>query len=491
MRVYSLPLSSLLSLLFFLSLCIAQDTGRNVQVIQTAQAGQYLQDMGTIRLDYNIQPVPTCQDSISIDANTRYQKILGFGTSFTESSAYTFSKQSAANQQKIINAYWGTDYNTSNAYTLARIPIGSCDYSLNTQRTYDDTWGDESLSNFSIEYDKAIILPYITQAYKASGNNIKFIATPWSPPAWMKTNGNLHGGGNLATQYYQTMANYMSKFITAYGNAGVPIWGVTPQNEPEYGPANYPGCLFTPQMEANYIKNNLGPTLASQHPNVNILGYDHNRDDIYTWAQTFYNDPQVTQYLWGIAFHWYASQPDFNNVESTHNLNPGKGLLLTEAAECNTGQQDWAKGEQFGYDMINDLNVWAQGFIQWNSVLIDNGQGMWGPFEGENGVNTCQPPIVILNNEVVFKPSYYYIGQISRYLPPGSVRIGATVNFNSQNLYTTVFMNPNSDVVIVIMNSNDWYIDLNISDYGRTMIPRVPAHGILTLIYPSWSNYDQ
>jgi glucosylceramidase len=478
-----------LALVVFVALCYAQDTGRNVQVIQTAQAGQYLQDMGTIRLDYGITPVPTCKDSISVDANTRYQKILGFGTSFTESSAYTFSIQSSANQQKILNAYWGTNYNTSNVYTVGRIPIGACDYSLN-QRTYDDTPGDVNLNNFSIDYDKKIILPYIQQAFKNSGGQIKFIGSPWSPPAWMKTNGNLHGGGNLQTQYYQTMANYMSKFISDYGAAGVPIWGVTPQNEPEYGPANYPGCIYTPQMEANYIKNNLGPTLASKNPGVNILGYDHNRDDLLTWAQTFYSDPQVTQYLWGMAFHWYASQPYFDHVQSTHNLNTNKGLLLTEAAECDTGQQDWAKGEQFGYDIINDLNVWAQGFIQWNSVLIDNGQGMWGPFEGVNGVNTCQPPIVVLNGQVVLKPSYYYIGQISRYLPPGSVRLGATVNFHSQNLYTTVFMNPSSDVVIVLMNSNNFYIDMNITDNGRTMIPRVPAHGILTLIYPSWSKYS-
>jgi len=298
------------------------------------------------------------------------------------------------------------------------------------------------------------------------------------------------GGGNLQTQYYQTMANYMSKFIDAYNVSGVPIWAVTPQNEPEYGPANYPGCVYNPQTEANYIKNNLGPTLAANNPGVNILGYDHNRDDIYTWAQVFYGDPDVTKYLFGIAFHWYAPQPDFNNVESTHNLNPSKHLLLTEAAECNTGQQDWGKGEDFGYDMINDLNVWAEGFIQWNAVLIDNGQGMWGPFEyNVDEVNTCQSPIVLLNGQVVKKPSYYYIGQISRYLPPGSVRLGADINFGSQNLYATVFMNPNSDVVLIIMNSNDWVIDMNITDYGRTMIPKVPAHGILTLIYQSWSKY--
>jgi len=468
--------------------CNAQDTGRNVEVIQTAQAGQYLQNMGTIRLDYGVKPVPTSQDSISIDANTRYQKIVGFGTSFTESSAYTFSKLSSAQQKQVLNAYWGTNTNTSNGYTVGRIPIGACDYSLK-QRTYDDTWNDNNLGNFSIAYDEAIILPYIIQAYKTSGAQIKFIGTPWSPPAWMKTNGALTGGGNLETQHYQTMANYMSKFITAYGNAGVPIWGVTPQNEPEYGPANYPGCVFTAQMEANYVKNNLGPTLASDHPGVNILGFDHNRDDVYNWAQVLYGDPNVAKYIWGIAFHWYAPQPDFNNVQSTHNLNPSKHLMLTEAAECNTGQDDWGKGETFGYDMINDLNVWAEGFVQWNSLLQDNGQGMWGPFEG-NGVNTCQSPIVVLNGQVVFKPSYYYIGQISRYLPPGSVRVGANINFNSQNLYATTFMNPDSEIVIVVMNSNSWYIDLNLTDYGRTAAPRVPAHGIITLVYQSWSNYS-
>lgn len=475
-------------ILFIINDGMAQDTGRNVQVIQTAQAGQYIQDMGTIRLDYGITPVSTCQDSISINANTRYQKILGFGTSFTESSAYTFSKLSNSDQQKVLNAYWGSDLNTSNQYTLGRIPIGACDYSL-SQRTYDDTWNDNNLDHFSIDYDQSIILPYINQAFKTSGAQIKFIATPWSPPAWMKTNGNLLGGGNLLPQYYQTMANYMSKFITAYENAGVPIWGVTPQNEPEYGPASYPGCVYTPEMEMNYVKNNLGPTLAANNPGVNILAYDHNRDDIYTWAQTFYGDANATEYLWGIAFHWYAPQPDFQNVQATHDLNPSKGLLLTEAAECNTGLDDWGKGESFGYDIINDLNVYASGFIQWNSLLIDNGQGMWGPFEGENGVNTCQSPIVVLNGEVVIKPSYYYIGQVSRYLPPGSERIQADISFNSPNLYSTVFLTPQSEVVIIVMNSNDWYIDLNITDYGRTMAPRVPAHGIITLVYQSWSIY--
>jgi len=285
------------------------------------------------------------------------------------------------------------------------------------------------------------------------------------------------------------MADYFSKYIDAYKAHGLPIWGVTPQNEPEFGPSGYPCCLYTAQMEANFIKQALGPTLAKNHPEVNILGFDHNRDSIHNWAQVLYSDPDVAKYLWGIAFHWYADQPYFENVQATHNLNPNKGLMLTEAAECNTGQQDWAKGETFGSDIINDLNVWAQGFIQWNAILQDNGQGRWGPFEG-NGVNTCQPPIVVLNNQVVKKPSYYYIGHFSRYLTPTSVRIGATINFKSQNLYATVFLTPQSKVVLVIMNSNSWAIDMNIQDNGRTMIPKVPAHGILTLIYDSWSNYS-
>jgi len=285
------------------------------------------------------------------------------------------------------------------------------------------------------------------------------------------------------------MANYFSKYIQGYAERGLPIWGITPQNEPEYGPVTYPGCLYTPQTQSTFIKTALGPLLAKAHPNVNILAYDHNRDHVFDWAKVLYADPDVAKYLWGIAFHWYANFPYFENVQASHDIEPSKGLLQTEASECNTAQDDWEKGEEYAYDIINDLNVWAQGFIHWNVLLQDNGKGGWGPFEGVNGVKVCQPPIAVKNGQLVKYPSYYFIGHFSRFLPPGSVRIAQNSKFTSLNLYATTFLNPSSQVVVIIQNMNTFEVDIKLFDTNNTALPKVPGKGVVTLIYDSFVKY--
>ena len=311
-------------------------------------------------------------------------------------------------------------------YNMARKPIGSCDFSL-ASYNYDSTSGDAELADFSIDHDLALIIPFIQRANATlmnwSKDTLNIVASPWSPPGWMKNNDNpfcplgcLHC--QLLDQYQQVWALYFSKFLSAYAEQGISIWGITVQNEPEYCPTSYEGMNFNPQTEGSFIKNYLGPQLSRDHPDVQILAYDHNKDHVVEWAQTIYSDPEIAQYVWGIAVHWYTGD-DFPNLNTTHNLFPNKPILATEATEVretDPANPSWSKGEHYAHDIIGDMNNWVVGFIDWNLILDMNGApNHAGPDECE-GVIKCGSDGMLLadtDNQIIYpQVFYYYVGHI-------------------------------------------------------------------------------
>ena len=311
-------------------------------------------------------------------------------------------------------------------YNMGRLPIGSCDFSYN-HYTYDDQRDDENLTHFTIEHDKAYIIPFIQQAnvtlMKWSNDSMYILASPWSPPAWMKVLDMPYCPIScfecrLKEKYKKTWAEYFAKFISSYEAEGVGMWGVTVQNEPGACPVEYEGMHFDPETERDFIKQFLGPSLRASHPNVKILVYDHNKNHVVKWVETIFSDPEASSFAWGTAVHWYSGD-DFENLQSAHALYPEKPILATEATvarEKNPGNPKWEHGEHYAHDMMGDLNNWVIGFIDWN-LLLDQygGPNHAGPKECE-GLIKCGSAAMILADleKQILYPQvfYYYVGHI-------------------------------------------------------------------------------
>ncbi len=348
---------------------------------------------------------------------------MGFGGAFTESASYVFSKLNATLQAQVLEMYFSE---AGLQYNMARLPMGSCDFSLENYN-YASVKGDLSLNNFTIEHDKKLVIPFIRQALetrqKWTSESLNIVASPWSPPSWMKQDdlyfcpvGCL--ACNLKEDYHATWALYFSKFLTAYSKEGIEIWGVTVQNEPQACPLDYEGMHWTPETERDFVKNYLGPQLKTDHPNVSLLIYDHNKDHVVEWAETILSDPDAAKYVWGTAVHWYTGD-QFNNVNATHFLFPNKPILATEATvarEKNPKTPTWSNGEHYAHDIMGDMNNWVVGFIDWNLVLDMLGGPNHAWFDECEGLIKCGSDGMILadyqNGALYPQVFYYYVGHI-------------------------------------------------------------------------------
>jgi len=382
--------------------------------------------------------------SIRVDPKVRYQEIVGFGGAFTDSAGYVLSKMPAAKQEEILNAYF--DPVKGNGYTLCRTHINSCDFSLENY-AYDETPGDVDLKNFSIERDRKYLIPMIRRAQEISHNGFKLFASPWSPPFWMKTNGEMNHGGKLKPEDRDAWARYFVRYIQEYAKENIPIWGVTVQNEPAATQA-WDSCIYSGEEERDFVRDHLGPTFAKAGLDTHIMVWDHNRDIMYERAKAVLDDPNAAKYVWGVAFHWYVADA-FDNVERVHDAWPDKKVLLTEG--CQEGGPhvtEWAVGERYARSMIEDLNHWSVGWVDWNMVLDQQG--------GPNHVGNFTGAPIIANTdtgEVSYQSSYYYIGQFSKFIKPGAVRVLAAQS--SDSLETTAFVNPDGSTVVVVMNRTE------------------------------------
>jgi glucosylceramidase len=324
--------------------------------------------------------------TIMLDASKRFQTIVGIGGALTDASAETFFKMPAERQNELLTAFF--DREKGSGYSLCRTSIHSCDFS-SASYSYDDVAGDTGLVHFSIAPDLKFKIPFIRAAVERSGGELRLLASPWSPPAWMKTNNDMLQGGKLRAEYRRAWADYFIRFVRDYEKAGVPVWGLTVQNEP-MAVQPWESCIFTAAEERDFVKDCLGPALRhSGLSRVKLMVWDHNRGIMYQRAQVVYDDPLAAQYVWGTAFHWYVGD-HFDNVRLVHDAYPEKELLFTEGSvEKFDGARllEWSAGETYARSMINDFNNWASGWLAWNVLLDEQG--------GPNHVgNYCMAPII-------------------------------------------------------------------------------------------------
>jgi len=427
------------------------------------------------------QSAPTTEAEIYVfvDPRRTFQTMIGIGGALTDAAAETFAKIPAERQAQLLDAYYSPERGIG--YTLARTNINSCDFS-SASYTYV-TEGDKTLSSFDIAPDLKYKIPLIKRALAASGNKLKLFASPWSPPAYMKDNNDMLHGGHLRPEYRQAWALYYTKFIKSYRQAGVPVWGITIQNEP-MAKQTWESCIYQPEEERDFLRDHLGPVMVKEGlKDVNIIVWDHNRDLIVQRALTIFGDSAAARYAWGTGFHWYEDWSGgtqmYENVALVSRLYPNKHLLFTEGTPANfdsTAYGRWSLGEAYGRSMIHDFNSGAEGWTDWNILLDEKG--------GPNHVgNYCFAPIHAdtRTGQLIYTNSYYYIGHFSKFIRPGAKRIAVAPSRSM--LLVTGFKNPDGSVAVVVMNPTARAGEYHLSVGTAAVTVRSPAHSIQTVVF--------
>lgn len=408
---------------------------------------------------------------IKIDEHITYQKMIGFGGAFTESSAYNLSRINKEARMNAIKAYF--DPSEGLGYTIGRVSIHSCDFSLNSYTYIEEN--DIELKTFDISRDEKLVIPLIKDAEMIAKQKINLLASPWSPPAFMKDNHSMIKGGKLLKEYYDVWAKYYVKFIEEYRKRELSIWGITVQNEPA-AVQRWDSCIYTAEEERDFVKYHLGPIMKnSSASDVRILIWDHNRDIMVQRAKTVLEDKEASKYVWGTAFHWYESEA-FENVGEVKRLFPDKGLLFTEG--CQEGGVHFGSintGERYARSMIGDFNHFCQGYIDWNLFLDNTG--------GPNHVNNlCDSPLIvdIFPEKIIQQSSYYYIGHFSKYIRPNALRIH--FENNHPFLKVTAFINQDQSKVVVLLNESELDTTTVLSDSNQTVEVAISKHSIVTVL---------
>jgi glucosylceramidase len=414
---------------------------------------------------------------VFLDDSRTFQTMLGIGGAITDASAETFARMSPAQQDELIKAYY--DPKNGIGYTLARTNMQSCDFSSSSYSYVSEN--DKDLKSFDIKHDEQYRIPLIKKAMATAGKLTLYVS-PWSPPAWMKDNNDVLHGGKLLPQYQEAWANFYVKYIKELEKRGIPVWGLTVQNEP-LAVQTWESCVFTAEEERDFIKNYLGPTLQKNGMSgKKLIAWDHNRDFVYQRANTILNDPAAAKYVWGIGYHWYETwtggDMQFSNVKMVNDNFPQKNLIFTEGCAENFKADrinQWSLGEKYGRSMINDFNAGTVGWTDWNILLDEQG--------GPNHVgNFCMAPVHFDSTKgLQFTSAYYYIGQFSKFIRPLAKRINASSN--RTELLTTAFKNTDGSIAVVVMNDGDKKLDYQLYMKGKAAQSTALPHSISTLVF--------
>ena len=424
-----------------------------------------------------VQPLET-EVAIFINPKKTFQKYLGIGGAITDASSEVFATLNETQQNKLLESLYGKD---GIGYNIIRTSIHSSDFGLGSFTYVKE--GDADLKTFSIEKDKEKRIPFIKRAIDLIKDDLVFYASPWSPPAFMKSNKNMLQGGKLLPEFRQAWADYYVKFIKAYEEEGIPVWGLTIQNEP-MAVQRWESCIYTADEERDFLKNYLGPTLEKEGlGDKKIVVWDHNRDLISERANTIFEDPEASKYAWGIGFHWYETWtgglPKYDNLKNINESFPSKNMLFTEG--CQEGFDTerlhfWPNAERYGNSMINDFNSGVVGWTDWNILLDERG--------GPNHVqNFCFAPIHAntKTGELIYTPTYYYIGHFSKFIKPGALRVSTTTSRTS--IESTSFQNPDGEIITVVMNKTNHTIGYKLIVGAAETYLEIQPRAMQTIIY--------
>lgn len=405
------------------------------------------------------------------------QRVIGFGGALTESSAYVFAGMPPEVQDEFMQLCFGSAAQGGNAYSLCRTHIQSCDFALGNY-AYVRPF-DRRLATFSIARDRQLLLPFI-QCALAANPALELLASPWSPPGFMKTNHLMNGGGRLRERYYGAWARLLARYVGAYAHEGVHVGRMSVQNEPMARQA-WDSCLFTPEEEATFAVEHLRPALdAAGYGDVKLFAWDHNTDRLLDRVDAVFAYPGAVEAFDGVAFHWYAGD-HFEQVEALATAHPAKEVLFTEGCVeysrdgmCEATQE--RKAEQYAHALIGHLRAGAQGFIDWNVLLDERG--------GPNHVgNFCEAPLMFDREDerLVVNRSFYYVGHVSRFVHPGARRF--LVSRSASSLECVGFINPDGGRVLVALNCTDHTVRCEVAERPFVAPLEVAPHSITTLTW--------
>jgi glucosylceramidase len=414
--------------------------------------------------------------TIRVDESTQYQTIDGFGASLTDSSAWLLDHKLAKEQRKeLLETLF--DQTKGIGLSILRQPMGASDFAW-SDYSYDDVAvreKDPTLAKFSIEHDRAYIIPLLKEALSLNPN-LKIIASPWSPPGWMKTSQSMIQGA-LLPEAYASFARYFVKFIKAYADAGIPVYAITMQNEPLHIPGDYPGMGMTAIEQAAFLSDYLGPALRDAGLTTKVLVFDHNWD-LIEFPVRVLSDPKAAAYAAGTATHCYGGVATAQT--ELHERFPEKEIWMTE---CSGGE--WQKGnllEQQIRLIINSTRNWAKSVVLWNLALDQNHE----PYLG--GCTTCRGVVTVNHSasptQVVRTVDFTALAHVSKFLKPGSRRI-ASNSFDQGSLEDVAFQNPDGSVVLLVLNSSGAPLPFNIAWRGEFASYVLPAGAVATFRWPA------
>jgi glucosylceramidase len=419
--------------------------------------------------DIHFGTASNAYQNIDVDSTQTFQTIVGFGYSLTGGSAYLINRLSAATRNSLLQELFGTGEN-SIAVSYLRISIGASDLNASVF-SYDDMPAgqtDINLDNFSLSQDTLDLIPVLKQILTINPH-IKLLGSPWSPPVWMKDNGNSIGG-SLQPQYYDAYARYFVKYIQHMQANGITINAITPQNEPLYG-GNNPSMVMTAQQQADFIKNNLGPAFQAAGITTKIILYDHNCDRP-DYPITILNDAGAKPFVDGSAFHLYGG--DISALSTVHNAFPDKNLYFTEqwtgAKESFDDNLKWHVKNV----IIGTVRNWGVVALEWNLA----NDGNYNPHT-PGGCTECKGAIT-LDGGVNRNPSYYIVAHASKFVPPGSVRIASNI---VGNLYTAAFKAPVGKKVVIVVNDGTTETSFNIRFNGQWAATNLAAGAVGTYVW--------
>ncbi len=421
---------------------------------------------------------------INVFDEFKYQEILGFGGAFTESAAYNYSLLTDAQKKDFLEHYF--DAEKGLGYRFCRTCINSCDFSIDLYTYVSD--GDATLESFNIDRDRKYVIPFIKDAQKYTGEELVIFASPWSPPAYMKTNESPFQGGSLKEEYKALWAKYYTKYIKEYQKEGIRISAISVQNEP-IAVQPWESCYYSPENERDFIEQYLAPALDEAGlSDIKIIIWDHNKERVYDRAKRVFTSKTVEDRVWAVGHHWYSGD-HFEGLRLVHEKY-NKPLISTEI--CGVINEDAVKvAEKYAKELCGDFNNFTAAFCDWNLLLDEIG----GPFHNrsravdpneklvyENKGIGCYAPILYHKDtkELEYTPIYYYIGHFAKFVKVGAHRI-ATTTFDDA-IRACAFENPDGSLVLVIVNVGDDELPAVVRHENVCTSVPMPAHSIATVL---------
>ncbi|KAL4150904.1 hypothetical protein PRNP1_010299 [Phytophthora ramorum] len=494
--------------------CVCTDTqcdtvSNDYSSLIPGQVGVYTSSKAGDRFAYKVVSVDATAVSnptYSIDVSTQYQTMIGFGGSFTDSAAINIYKLSSTMQQMVLDQYYS---DKGLEYSLGRVTIGSTDFSTSIY-SYNDNEGDLAMERFSIDVDRqSKKIELIQRALKASSRGTKLFASSWAPPAWMTTENttiNCALQGNPGEAYWRALALYYSRFFDEYAKEGIDFWAMTVQNEPTKSilqTSEWQSLRMTAEQQRDFAKLDLGPLMAKTHPDLKIIAGDDQKSGILDELAPF-EDVDAMKYISGLGVHWYRNLDffffsiggDFDKLLTFHNKFPNVFMLATEACEgylpswLGTGSgaslkdadKSWSRAENYGHDIIEDINNFVGGWTDWNLALDTTGGPNWAN-------NLVDAPILVdevSGAEFYKQPMFYIMGHFSKFVPAGSRRIELPKTKTLNNFHRCAFVTPDNNVVVQFMNRDNSAVTVSVKQTdAKTFTLTLPAHSMQTVILPA------